>query len=191
MKDEPSADVSLAGAWLLNEDLSDDPSQAMDQMRGGGPGADGGGPAARPGGFGGRDGGGRMGGRRGGRPSEDPQELRELLRSATTPPSRLTITQTDDAVTFTEPDGRTATFTINGKTERHQFDNHVVETRTKWKGGQLVKEIRLPHGLKIVETYSLAHESRMLQVNVKVEGSRMPRSISLRRFYDAVDPLGR
>ena len=36
--------------------------------------------------------------------------------------------------------------------------------------------------------FSLAPESRQLHVNVKFEDARMPRSLALKRVYDAISP---
>ena len=96
---------SIAGAWSLNRDLSDDATKVMKGMaerRSGGS-------SRMPSGMGGM-GGGRGGGMRGnGRDPEEVQEMREVMNKAIEAPARLSITQADGDVTFTDDDGRSKT----------------------------------------------------------------------------------
>ena len=124
---------SIASAWSLNRDLSDDATKVMKGMaerRSGGS-------SRMPSGMGGM-GGGRGGGMRGnGRDAEEMQEMREVMNKAIEAPARLSITQADGDVTFTDDDGRSKTFAANNKKERHQFENRTVETKTRWADGRL------------------------------------------------------
>jgi hypothetical protein len=175
---------SIAGAWTLNKDRTDDPAKVLagvqsERSRGG----DGGG-ARMPGGFG-----GGMGGRRGGtgedRSRMDPekmQEMRDLMRNAIEPPARLTITQVEGTITFTDGDGRSQTYATTNKKEKHPFENRTVETKTKWDHGRLIRETSLGDGMKLTETYTLAPETRELHVLVKLESQHGP--LTLRRVYD-------
>lgn len=180
---------SLAGAWTLNKDLSDDASKMRDQAgrtgeRGGGMG--------RTGGFGGGPGGmgggiGRSGSMRGGsRP--DPEKMKQsqdVVRELTDPSPRLTIIQTERDITFIDADGHSQKLATTGEKEKHQLGSGTVETHTTWDGPRLVKQTSVPEGMtKITETYSLNAEKRQLEVAVKLEGAR-GRAFTLRRVYDS------
>jgi hypothetical protein len=175
-----AAEASLAGAWVLNRDASDDPRQVTP----GGPGDDGArrgpGGGRPPGGMGPGGGGGRglPGGGRGpggARPSEEEmRRLRDLMRELMEPAERLTIVVGDDSVSMTDQSGRTTRYATNGKPERHQLDAGTVETKTRWDGSRLIKETKADGGLTLSETYALAPEGRQLNVTVKMERARMP-----------------
>lgn len=180
----PEEAGNIVGAWLLNAELSDDPPEARDEARSRGGGRMPGG--GRPGGFG-----GGMRGRgvtRGGSmpDREEMRDRRELLELLVQPPPTLKIAQGAGAVTFAERDGRTTTYATNGKKEKHVLGTTQVETRTRWDGRRLVKEISAGGGVKATETYSIdENDGGRLHVLVKVESAPMPR-LTLRRVYDAV-----
>ncbi len=183
----PTAQVApdLSGSWRYNADASD---------VGGAGGDDGGTPAAPLGGFGmpGRQpmgGFGTPGGMAApggaGMDPESRKQRAELLRELLEPVRRLTITQDGAAVAFTYDDGRTVRYRTNGKTEKHQAVNGVVETETRWKKGKLVRETSLDDGLTIEETFTLV-SPRGLVIEVEVSGGVGRRKPS-RRVYDPVD----
>lgn len=161
--------ANLTGAWRLNKDLSDDPAQAMAGMQGERRGGSGHGPW-------------RHGG--GGRGGMDPGRM-ETMHRAMEAAARLTITQADGSITFTDGDGRSQRLTTNNKKEELPLDDRTVEVRTKWDDGRLVKETSLGDGMKLTETYSLVSEPRRLHVMVKLDSSHLPRPVNLRRVYDA------
>lgn len=175
--------TDLTGLWTLNEDLSDDPANVMEAMQAERHGGSGGG------GFGGHGpgmhGGGGRGGGRGGR---DPEQMRAHMNAIIEPPGRLTITQTDSAIAFTDGDGRSQTLATTNKKEQHPFENATVDVKTKWDDWRLVKETSFDDGLKLTETYSLDPNAGQLHVLVKLEGSHMPRAVTLRRVYDRDNP---
>lgn len=181
----PAAETGrIDGAWVLNAELSDDPSRARDEARSpaGGAGPDGG----PPGGFGGgmRGRGGTGSGRMPDR--EEMRNRRELMELLVQPPPALTITQGVGAVTFAERDGRTTTYATNGKKETHVLGTIQVENRTRWNGRRLVKEISAGGGVKATETYSIDEDDGgRLHVVVTIDSAPMPR-LTLRRVYDAV-----
>lgn len=110
--------------------------------------------------------------------------MQDTMRQVTEPPTRLTITQTETDVTITDGDGRSQKLATTGKGEKHQFGSRTVETKTRWDGTRLVKEMSLGDGVKVTEIYTLATDPRRLDVNVKVEG--LPMNRTLRRVYDDV-----
>ena len=172
---------SIAGTWSLNKDLSDDVTTVMKRMqaerRGGGSGR-------MPSGMGGMGGARGEGMRGGGRDPEEMQEIRDVMNKAIEAPARLSITQADGDVTFTDEDGRSKTFAANNKKERHQFENRTVETKTRWDGGRLVRATSLGDGMKLTEIFSHATETQRLRVDVKFESSHLPRALTLERVYD-------
>lgn len=174
---------NLTGAWRLNKDLSDDLEKVMKATHGGRHGSSGGGAHTPPSGRG-AHGPGMHGGARDTRSGGmDPeQQMRMWLHE---PPARLTITQTDRSVTFTEGDGRSQTLATTNEKQRLPLGSGTVEVRTKWDDGRLVKETSLSDGTKVTETYSLVSEPRRLQVMVELAGARLPRPASFRRVYNA------
>jgi hypothetical protein len=173
---------NLTGAWRLNKNLSDDLAKVMEATHGGTHGSSGGGRHTPPSGRGGHGPGMHGGGRdsRGGTDAE--QQMRMWLHE---PPAKLTITQTDSSVTFTEGDRQSQTLATTNEKQRLPLGSGTVEVRTKWDDGRLVKETSLSDGTKVTETYSLVSEPRRLHVMVTLAGARLPRPVSFRRVYDA------
>jgi hypothetical protein len=160
------AAADLSGVWKLNQGLTDDPSKVMRASGGHGPGMHGGGA---------------------GREGMDAQQIR-ARRQLLEAPSRLTITQTDNSVTFTESDGRVQTLTTDNTPQRLQLGTQTVDVKSRWDGGRLVKEMSLGDGLTLTETYSVSVEPRQLHVTVKLDGAHLPQPINFRRVYDAERP---
>lgn len=181
---------ALTGAWTLNKDLSDQPTDRNASggngqgggRRGGGYGGGGG----RRGGFGGGGGGyGRGGYGGGGGRSMDPDAMaraREAMRDIINPPDHLTVTQSDSMVVLTGADGRTTRLSPDGK--KIKDENTNVERKTKWDGSQLVTEISGLQG-KITQTYSVDPEKHQLRIVATLEGrsGQQPRTIT--HVYDA------
>lgn len=177
---------NVTGAWTLNKDLSDDPAKLLESMQSGDHGGAGGGHTPRGGGGHGpgMHSGGGAGGDRGMTP-EQMRAMRARLNYVLEAPTNLTIVQADGSVTLTANDGRSRRLTTNNKKEKRPVDNRMIDVRTKWDDGRLVNETWLDDGMKLTETYSTDSERQQLQVIVKLEGSHLPRPISLRRVYNA------
>jgi len=178
---------ALSGAWTLNKDLSDQPTDRSGNgqngqgggRRGGGYGGGGG----RRGGFGG--GGYGRGGGYGGGGSMDPEAMaraRDAMRDIINPPDHLTVTQTESMVVLTGADGRTTRLSPDGK--KIKDENTNVERKTKWDGSKLVTEISGLQG-KITQTYSVDPENHQLRIVATLEGrnGQQPRTIT--HVYDA------
>ena len=158
----------IEGAWTLNHDIGDRPgrSAGMPDDQGGG--------GHRHGGYGGGGGGygGGMGG--GGQMSDEQraemQRRRNLARELLTPPTRLNISVDGEIVSFTDADGRVKKYKVDGKKEKHQFDNGTVETKSKWEAGALTIETSMDGGMKFTQSYSLVSDHRELMVQTKMEG---------------------
>jgi hypothetical protein len=173
-----SGPARLNGAWVLNRQQS--------SSVGGGEAAPEGGGARRRGGFSGGIGGpgglGRgMGG--GGEDREALERQRALMRELLEPLPRFTVTSDNEAVTFTAPDGRVRKYRLDGKKEKHQFDNGTVDTKSKWEKEQLMIETTTPGGMKLVETYSV-NDQHQLVVAAKLEGDRGGDRPPMTRVYD-------
>ena len=118
----------------------------------------------------------------------DPQTRKqsmELLRELLEPVRKLSITQDQSVVSFTYDDGRTIRYRTNGKAERHQAVNGVVETETRWKKGRLVRETSLDNGVTIEETFTLT-SPRGLAIEIEIGGG-VGRRKPIKRIYDPVE----
>ena len=177
------APPDLSGDWQLNEELSEDPREAMRRSRSGrgGFGAQGrGGGGGRGGGFG-RGGRGQGGfGRGGGRGGE--QQGRGGAGGERM--NRFSLEHQDPQLTFRFEDGQARTLTTDGETRTHQHPSGEVRTEASWRGNQLVIKRQHDGGRKVKETYQLDAESGRLLVTTKLEGGA--RSMSFRRVYDSV-----
>jgi hypothetical protein len=171
---------AIAGAWTLNNDLSDQPGRdQQDQDAGagrrgyGGRGSGGGGGRRGGGGFGGGGFGGRGGGRGAGAGMnpEDMARMREAMRDLTNPSNHLTIVETESMIVITSADGRTTRLSPDGK--KVKDDNTKIERKTKWDGGKLVTEISgLGPAGKATQTITADPESHQLRIVVQMEGGR-------------------
>lgn len=202
------AGLVLAGTWVLNDELSDDPragrgGRADDEARrrGGRPGF-GGGPdgfGRNPGGFGGRGGrGGRLGGRGGGRP--DPEQaagMREAVLDLMTAPRRMTIAGNAEEVVLTYNDGRVVRLIPDGREHAGLAGTRARVTRTtRWRDATLETDIELQAGraLSVRQTYDVQAvgdgNSRQLIVTTHVRGGRLRRGDEreIRRVYDEGAP---
>jgi hypothetical protein len=171
---------AIVGAWTLNNDLSDQPGRDQRDAgpdsgrRGGGRGMGGGGRRGG-GGFGGGWG-GRGGGGRGPGTTMNPDDMarmRDAMRDLTSPPSHLTIVETESMVVLTSADGRTTRLAPDGK--KVKDDNTGIERKTKWDGEKLVTEISGlgPMG-KATQTIAADPENHQLRIVVQMEGGRQP-----------------
>ena len=206
------AEFVLAGTWVLNDELSDDPRARGGERDGdrddesarrpGGRGGFGGGPGGfggrRPGGFGGRGGfGGGPGGRDGERP--DPERMaavREAMRELLAAPRRMTIAGDADEVALTYGDGRVVRLIPDGREHAGLAGSSAqVKRTTQWNGETLEAEIELQSRRKFTvrQTYAVQDGpdgGRQLIVTSQIEGGRSRRNgdRELRRVYDAGEP---
>jgi hypothetical protein len=171
--------ASLAGAWTLNKDLSDQPPDRGSDRTGGDQG--------RRGGYGpGGGGGGRRGGFGGGGAMPDREAMarsRDAMRDILNPPDHLVITQSDSMVVLTGADGRTTRLSLDGKKVKDENTN--VERKTKWDGGKLVVEISGLGSGKITQSYAVDPEHHQLRITALMEGrnGQSPRTIT--HVYEA------
>ena len=160
------AALALAGSWVINDELSDDPRArpgelgGTDSRRRGAPGGFGGGPGGF-GGFGGR--GGRFGGRREAPP--DPADMarrreaaQEAMGDLMTAARRMTIAGDADEVVLTYDDGRVVRLIPDGREHAGVAGSAAQVTRTtQWRGETLETEIKLESRIRfrVRQTYEL------------------------------------
>jgi hypothetical protein len=174
-----AAGHAIAGAWTLNNDLSDQPGRDQ-RDEGAESGRRGAGGGRGPGG-GGRRGGGGFGGGWGGRGGDrgssagvNPEEmarLREALSDLTSASNHLTIVETDSMVVITSADGRTTRLSPDGK--KIKDESTGIERKTKWEGEKLVTEITGLGAMgKATQTIAADSENHQLRIVVQLEGGR-------------------
>jgi hypothetical protein len=172
--------VSFAGAWTMNQDLSDQPSPDGDHdARGGG------GFGRRRGGGGGFGGGYGRGGSGYGRGDVDREQMarmRDAMRHILNPPEHLTIMQTDSMIAITGADGWTTRLSPDGSKVKDENTN--IARKTKWEGLKLVSEISGAGPARIVQTFTLDPERHQLRITAELDGrGGQPRTIT--HVYEA------
>ena len=116
------------------------------------------------------------------------ERQRALMHELLEPLPRITVTSDNETVTFTASDGRVRKYRIDGKKEKHQFDNGTVDTKSKWENEQLTIETSTSGGMKMVETYSV-NDQHQLVVRVKLEGGRGGDRPPILHVYDDASAL--
>ena len=198
---------ALAGSWVINEDLSDDPRpqpggrEGDDERRGrggfGGPGWGPGGGFGGRGGFGGGRGGfgGRGGGFGGG--GGDPRQMarmradmQEALRDLMTAPRRMTITVDEREIVLAYADRRVVRLIPDDREHSGLAGTSARVTRkTRWRGAALETEIELQSRMELrvrqrYEVRTTDAGTRQLVVTSRIDGGRRGRDRELRRVYD-------
>jgi hypothetical protein len=207
--------TSIAGAWKLNVDDSDDGrkkvQQAQSKSQGnGGNGGNGGNPRMGGGGnpypgqgggnpYPGQGGGGNGGGGRRGGPNQpsdmDPGTMREL----TDPPETLNIVQKDPKgveVDLTDDTARKKVFLTDGRKIAKSSDDTYQEIAAKWDGRSLVTDERTPHGGKFSRTFDLAPNGQQLYETVRIDasaygGAKSAPQVYIQYVYDAEQEVPR
>lgn len=196
---------NIAGIWVLNTDLSDDPRPQLagrerdDSDRPGLGGGFGGRRRGPGGGFGGRPGfGGDRGGFGGGGDRPDPTDLarmrqgmQEAIRELTTAPRRMTIGGTDDEIGVTYANGRLMRLIPDDREHAGIAGTNMRVTRkTQWTDGVLVTEVELES--RIAFTVEQSYEAlvddaagRQLIVTSRFSGDNVEDDQVFRRVYDA------
>jgi hypothetical protein len=185
---------SIAGAWKLNRDESDDAREKIRDAqreestnspgRGNGPyggGTWGGGyPFPRPGGG---WGGGPSGRNRGGwdAPGDtDFQRMNEFLN----PADSVNLTIKDGEVDFSDNQNRKRVFYTDGRKLEKPKDENYREIAAHWEGNRLVAEEKSAPGGQLRRSFELAAEGQKLYETVYLEGTRQRSSVSIRFVYD-------
>lgn len=186
--------IDLSGRWTLNTYVSDNPEQVAASIRvdfgvGGSDELFGRGEGERFGRRGGRGEGQRNAG--GGskapdQPSvEEQNRLNQLTEPVRYPPTTLVVSQTADAVTFTDAQGQARTLATTGKREKQTIGANTIDVTTRWQGPQLISEEDLGKGRRMIFTYSIVPATKQLLLRVALEratGQRGP--FEIKYLYD-------
>lgn len=187
----------LSGTWTLNRGLSEFPREVgfdpdwQDSGTGGQTGA------GRSGGSG-RGGGGRSGRASGGGGSsrlsptahleseEDSRKIKELVDEVKRPPARLTITQTDPAVTIADDRERAHTFHVGGKERTIELDAGPIAVTAKWESSQLAIRYLVEKDRELRYRYS--RDPGTGRLVVEVQFADHGRGDLIKRVYDVAQP---
>jgi len=161
----------IAGAWVLNRDLTTVPQRGDMEREGGerrgGGGGGYGGPGGGRGGFGGM---GRGGGT--GRPSEeDMRKMQVIRRQLTEIPERLIVVRDAQSVSITDGNGRHLSYKVDGKKQDQFTGDGEFTTKSHFEGNRLfVEEDFSGHKLVVTYTPVLDGDKARLEVTVKPAG---------------------
>ena len=182
--DAKGAVAQLAGRWKLNKERSDD-EQAKTAATAAEPQAGATASGTTPGqpGATGRHGGGRERSSPAAPPTAPDNDPRGAQRTPE-PTADLTITQSEVDVTVTDAPGQSHSFYPNGKT--YKTDDGASDIKSQWKDGSLVVEKKNVNGWRMVETWHLSADGRVLEIDRRVEGGRWPK-LTVKRVYDRVN----
>ncbi|MGD0957687.1 MAG: hypothetical protein ABR953_12800 [Candidatus Acidiferrales bacterium] len=169
---------SLAGAWTLNKDQSDDARAKMREAMGNSGGQGGGGGRGGMGG-GGQRGGGGMGGGRGQGAGGEMNEF-----------SQLTIEQTATSAKVAGSSGRALAVYLNSDASKSNSSNsgnsedENAPAVAQWKGDQLVAVTQGRRGGSTTRTYELSPDGKQLYVTTKMDNPRFQQPVTFRFVYD-------
>ena len=163
-----TAELTVAGAWTLNRDLSTIPNEpdSSHAPRGGG------GSRAGRGGIGGR---GSLLGLGGNSPSDN--EMHKALvihRRLTEIPLRLIVSRNGDSVTLVDEIGRSQTLKADGKKQDRLTGDGEFTSKTRFEGTRLVVEEDFG-GPKLITTFTpLLEGGELLRLEVTMKAESMP-----------------
>lgn len=170
------ATPNFSGTWLLDRNLSDDPSRA--NFEAGRPQS-----GRRPGGFGG--GSSRRGGF-GGSPSgsrdtaaastpDERSRLQVLTNQLKKASASLVISHHDSSFVIDAQD-HAQFFQTNGTPDEHHLGSVTVTSTTRWEGSRLVTAYALSSRQNLVYTYTLLPTTRQLVLRVRRDATEGPRA---------------
>lgn len=162
----------LSGAWELNEARSDLMGDEMqDQMIGGAA------PRRRPEGA---QGDARFD------PAPMIQRMQRLMEAA----RAFEIVQTDSTILLASKTGPSRLmFTDGRKIKQEMPEGTEVETKTRWKDGELLVERKFGE-LKMKEMYRRSAGGQRLEVRLELSGGMLRRALKARRVYNLVEEDG-
>jgi hypothetical protein len=97
---------------------------------------------------------------------------------------QLTIVVHETAVNIADAEGRVLVLQTDDKKTSERAENGLVKVARKnhWDGGNLVAEIEIENGPKIVRTYSISPGGTQLRIATTVDGAGRP--VNLARVYE-------
>ncbi len=183
--------TTIAGAWKLNVDESDDPRRTLqDSQRtsggnsGGYPGGGypgGGYPGGYPGGgFPFPGGGAGTNGRRGGQNAGSDQGLEQLIRR----PNAVSVVLKDAEVDVTDDESRELIFYTDGRKLQKSADESRQEIAAHWNGSRLMSDEKSPQGGKMSRTFELSGDGRQLDETLRIDNPRSRAPLEVRYVFD-------
>lgn len=160
----PSVAGSLSRIWVLDEQASDDPAEAMAGARPG-PEAAGPGQAGRGAGSGG-----------------NPEAARALGRLATVVPRRLEVSLSDSAVVVTYPHEEPWLLPFGEQVKRKLGEGVDVEAKAEWKDGLLSVTRKVSGAGSLKETFHPSSNGERLTVAVELTMGQRG-GVAFRRVY--------
>ena len=171
--------ASIAGAWTINADASDDLQQVM------GPRESGIRRAQTPRGVqrGTRGGGGD--GRGGGRQLSDEQRQvgQAMMQQFREGGQRLVIAETDSTVVLIVG-GRTQVYYVDERKSEEVVGGIEVENKSKWEKEKFKVETKATGNVKITREFEIDEDTGQLKLRTRLSNSRMEQNFTLERVYD-------
>jgi len=174
----PTPRTTILGAWKINLDESDDPSQRRQDSQ-----DSNGGYGGRRGGIGGGypGGGGGYGGHRmGGETDEQREKMQILLR----PARSLKLSVTGAEVDLVDDQESKLAFMTDGRKLQKSKDASYQEIAAKWDGTRLVSDEKDPRGNKMSRTFELSSDGLQLYETLHMTSGRSNSSRVIRYVYD-------
>jgi hypothetical protein len=198
--------TTLAGAWKLNRDQSDDGRQRVQVAEGAGSNYPGGG---SPGGGypgGGYPGGGYPGGYPrgpwggsprggGGGPNGGPRydgkdiEDNPRIQSLIYPAESLTVDLKNPEIDVTDDRSRKLILYTDGRQLPKSSNDSHQEVAAHWDGSMLVSDEKGPLGGKMNRTFELSNDGRQLYETLHIDNGRSGTPITIRYVYDVPTSL--
>jgi hypothetical protein len=116
---------------------------------------------------------------------EDTKKIQELVNEVKNPPLRLTIVQTDTAVTMADARGQSRTFHTGGKEETLRLDAGPIGVIATWENSQLLIRYLVEKNRELRYRYSRPGTNRLALEGQFAEHGR---GDVIKRVYDAAGP---
>jgi hypothetical protein len=114
--------------------------------------------------------------------------MRAAMEAAVRAPERLIIVKADTGLVVTDEEGVSTRLALDGSKETGAVNGVAFESTTKWEAGKLRVERKFKGGLKLVETYSMSADPRLLTVAARIEGGRGGAGRETTRVYEPREP---
>jgi hypothetical protein len=113
--------------------------------------------------------------------AEDRKKVTELTNAVQFASPTLSMTQSENAITFVDSRSGTQTVTTNGKAEKYSLDTGPVDRVARWEGPTLVIAYEVGHAGALTYTYMLVPTKQLLiRVNFeRLRGEPGPFEIKL------------
>jgi len=190
---EPAPRTTIAGAWKLNSDESDDPRRKIKDATGKNNGNYGGYPGSR-GGMGGPfpfpgSGGGYPRGPQGNGGGQNTPADPKLL-DVVLPAQALTIDLKTSEVEVTDDHFHKLIFITDGRQPQKSSDDTRQEIAAHWDGNRLVSDEKSPEKGKLSRTFELSADGRQFFETFHVDTNKSKTPVVIQYVYDIGTPEG-